>query len=353
VLESFEAQDQGNQEASMSMGRYVAALGLAAGLGLGPAAIDSAAAAEEITVVIPNPSAINVFPLWVAIGEGYFEEEGLAVNVEAVDGSASVLQAMAAGQAAIGLPGPAPVLAARGRGVDVVFIYNHFAQSVFGLVVKDEAAYQTPADLKGQTIGVGTADGAEVGFTRAILNDLGMVEGQDYEFLPVGDGGPATAAFERGDIEAYAAAVSDAAILNARGLQVREITPEQYLAYFGNGYAVLREYMAAHPEVIEGFGRALVRGVEFGMDPANQEAVLKHAATGNPQEGEDAAFAAALLEAIKGRMTPFDPAQGWGYQPPAHWELWHQSQIDSGALSAPLPDLTAAYTNEFVEAWNE
>jgi NitT/TauT family transport system substrate-binding protein len=41
-----------------------------------------------------------------------------------------------------------------------------------------------------------------VGFTRAILNDLGMVEGQDYEFLSVGNGGPATAAFERGDIEA-------------------------------------------------------------------------------------------------------------------------------------------------------
>jgi NitT/TauT family transport system substrate-binding protein len=337
----------------MSMGRFGAALGLATALLLAPAGMQGAWAAEEITVVIPNPSAINVFPMWVAIGEGYFEDEGLAVNVEAVDGSAAVLQAMAAGQAEIGLPGPAPVLAARGRGVDVVFIYNHFAQSVFGLVVKDEAAYQTPADLKGQTIGVGTADGAEVGFTRAILNDLGMVEGEDYEFLPVGDGGPATAAFERGDIEAYAAAVSDAAILNARGLQVREITPEEYLAYFGNGYAVLRDYMAAHPEVIEGFGRALVRGVEFGMDPANQEAVLKHAATGNPQEGEDEVFAAALLEAIKGRLTPSDPAQGWGYQPPAHWELWHQSQIDSGALSAPLPDLTAAYTNEFVETWNE
>jgi NitT/TauT family transport system substrate-binding protein len=62
--------------------------------------------------------------------------------------------------------------------------------------------HQSPADLKGKVIGVGTADGAEVGFTRAILNDLGMVEGQDYEFLPVGNGGPATAAFERGDIEA-------------------------------------------------------------------------------------------------------------------------------------------------------
>ncbi len=303
-------------------------------------------------MVIPNPSAINVFPLWVAIGEGYFEEEGLTVNVEAVDGSAPVLQAMAAGQAEIGLPGPAPVLAARARGVDVVFIYNHFAQSVFGVVVREEASYQTPADLKGTTIGVGTADGAEVGFTRAILNDLGMVEGTDYEFLPVGDGGPATAAFERGDIEAYAAAVSDAAILNARGLKVREITPEEYLAYFGNGFAALRSTIEEQPEMIERFGRAFVRGVEFGMDPANQAAVLEHAASGNPQEGEDPAFAAALLEAIKGRLTPAEPEQGWGYQPAAHWELWHQSQIASGALTGPLPDLTAAYTNQFVETWN-
>jgi NitT/TauT family transport system substrate-binding protein len=336
----------------MSMGKCVAGLGLAAGLALAPAGMYGAQAAEEITVVIPNPSAINVFPLWVAIGEGYFEEEGLTVEVEAVDGSAPVLQTMAAGQAEIGLPGPAPVLAARARGVDVVFIYNHFAQSVFGLVVREEAPYQTPVDLKGTTIGVGTADGAEVGFTRAILNDLGMVQGQDYEFLPVGDGGPATAAFERGDIEAYAAAVSDAAILNARGLKVREITPQEYLAYFGNGIAVMRDFLEERPEVIEGFGRAFVRGVEFGIDPANQDKVLEHTTAGNPQEGEDPAFAAALLEAIKGRMTPADPAKGWGYQPPEHWELWHQSQLDSGALSEPLPDLSAAYTNQFVEAWN-
>ena len=100
---------------------------------------------------------------------------------------------MAAGQAEIGLPGRAPVLAARTRGVDVVF------RACSAWSCGRSRAIRRPADLKGQTIGVGTADGAEVGFTRAILNDLGMVEGEDYEFLPVGDGGPATAAFERGD----------------------------------------------------------------------------------------------------------------------------------------------------------
>jgi len=308
---------------------------------------------RAITVVLPNPSAINVFPLHVAIGEGYFEKEGLKVNVEAVDGSSQVLQAMSAGQAQFGAPGPAPVLAARSRGVDVVFMYNHFARSVFGLVVREESSYKTPADLKGKVIGVGTADGAEVGFTRVILNDLGFKEGTDYTFLPVGDGGPAAAAFERRDIEAYAAAVSDAAILTSRGIKVREITPDKYLAYFGNGFAVMRDYMQSNRDVVEKFGRAMVRAVEFGMKPENKDKVLEHAKAGNPQEGEDTKFAAALLEAIKGRLAPFDASKGWGYMPPEHWELWHKSAVDSGTLKEPLPDLTKAYTNDFVPIWNK
>ncbi len=49
---------------------------------------------------------------------------------------------------------------------------------------------------------------------------------------------------------------------------------------------------------------------------------------------------------------PHDPSRGWGYQDPAHWEAWHRSLVESKELEAPLPDLSAAYTNRFVEAWN-
>ena len=115
---------------------------------------------KRITVILPNPSALNVFPMHVAIGEGYFAEEGLEVEVQAVDGSSQVLQAMSAGQAQIGLPGPAPLLAARARGEDVVFFYNLNPKSIFGIVVREEAPYKQPTDLRGKVIGVGTADGA-------------------------------------------------------------------------------------------------------------------------------------------------------------------------------------------------
>jgi NitT/TauT family transport system substrate-binding protein len=137
-------------------------------------------AQKEVVFVQPNPSAINSFQVFIAIGEGYFKEEGLNVRVESVDGSAPVLQALAAGRAQIGRPGPAPVLNARARGVDVVFIYNALPKSSFGIVVKRDSAYKSPSDLKGKVIGTGTRDGAEVGFARAILNDLNMKEGVDY-----------------------------------------------------------------------------------------------------------------------------------------------------------------------------
>ncbi|PZO81913.1 MAG: ABC transporter substrate-binding protein, partial [Mesorhizobium amorphae] len=88
---------------------------LAAG-GVAAAAIGMPAIARAqtaVTFVVPNPSALTWLPYWVAVGEGYFTEEGLNPTLEAVDGSSACLQAMSAGQAQIGAPGPGPTLGAR------------------------------------------------------------------------------------------------------------------------------------------------------------------------------------------------------------------------------------------------
>ena len=327
------------------------ALGGTALVALGTPAIIRAQTA--ITFAVPNPSALTWLPYWVAVGEGYFGEEGLSPTLEAIDGSSAVLQAMTAGQAHIGAPGPGPTLGARARGVDVKFLYNLYPKSVFGLLVKDESPYQTPADLKGTVIGVGTADGAEVSFTSAIMADLGMTVDNDFTYLPVGDGGTAAVAFLRDEVNSYAGAVSDAAILAARGLNLREITPEAYLGFFGNGIAMLESQMAAMPDLAPGFGRALVRATRFASEPANKDVCLAHCAAGNPQEGEQD-YAPSLFDGVLVRMTPTDAyiEQGYGYQPPEHWQAIHDSAVAAGALAEPLSDLSAVYTNDFVGGWN-
>ena len=107
------------------------------------------------------------------------------------------------------------------------------------------------------------------------------------------------------------------------------------------------------PELVEKFGRAFARGHAFALDDANREAVLDHVAAGNPQESEDLEFAAALFEAVRSKTYPLVEGEGLGYMPPEVWEEWQQSLIDGGDLEAPLEDLEAAYTNDFVEVWNE
>ena len=304
----------------------------------------------RLTVVLPNPSAINVYPLFAAIGEGFMAREGLEIHVEAVDGSGPVLQAVAAGRAQIGFAGPGPTLNARARGADVVFFYNYYTRSLFGLQVLAGSAYRVPSDLRGKVIGVGTADGAEVSFTRAILSEVGMAEGRDYTFLPVGDGGTAAAALLRRDVEAYAASVIDAAIMTSLGLTLREITPDKYLYRFGNGFVAMASFIAQNPRIIEGFGRAITRGAVWAAQ--NKQRALQHARQFNPQEAEDPAFVSALFDVVQARIQPA-AGNAWGYQPPEGWEAWHQSLLASGELDAPLPDLTAAYTNRFVAAFNQ
>ena len=308
---------------------------------------------RDITFVQPSPSAINSFPVFTAIGEGYFEEEGLNVTVEAINGSGAVLQALSAGQAHFGRPGPGPLIAARSRGVDAVHIYNVAARSNFGVVVQEDSEITDIEGLRGKVIGTGTADGAEVGFARNVMTSAGMVEGEDFEFLTVGDGGPATAAFLSGEIDAYSSSTADAAILNQRGMAVRDITPPEFARFFGNGIATMGETIREDRELVEAWSRAFARGHAFALDDANRETVLAHLAAGNPQEGEDREFQSALFDAVRSKTIPTDMSNGLGWYPAEVWAEWQDALVAGGEISGPLDDLDAAWTNEFAAIGNE
>nr|WP_319384304.1 ABC transporter substrate-binding protein [uncultured Roseibium sp.] len=304
---------------------------------------------RDITFVQPSPSAINSFPVFVAIGEGFFEDEGLNVTVEAINGSGAVLQALSAGQAHFGRPGPGPLIAARSRGVDAVHIYNVAARSNFGIAVQEGSDYQSIEDLRGKVIGTGTADGAEVGFARNVLTGAGMVEGTDFEFLTVGDGGPATAAFLNGEIDAYSASTADTAILNQRGMKVRDITPAEFGRFFGNGIATMADTIANDRDLVEAWSRAFAKGHAFALDDANRDAVLAHLAAGNPQEGEDKEFQSALFDAVRSKTIAAGDTPHLGWYPEEVWGEWQDALVAGGEISGPLDDLNVIWTNEFAE----
>lgn len=307
---------------------------------------DSGGGTQQITLVTPNPSAIVVANFCAAQGEGYLEDEGLEVTFEAVDGSGAVVQALVANQGEIGLPGPGPVLNAWAQGEEPVMFFNHYAQSLFGIVVPEDSDIKSVEDLSGSTLGVGTVDGTEVTFSRAILDDVGLTFDEDYEILPVGDGGPATAAFERGEIDAYAAALPDMVIIESRGLPIEVITPKEYLDLFGNGFTAMQSFIDENPDVIEGFTRAMTKGTEFALE--NKEETLEHCAELSPEEASDPELVSDLYDFLLPRTKPAGGGP-LGEYPAESWQRWHDAMVESGELENPVDDLESAYTNEFVE----
>lgn len=308
----------------------------------------TAAQLTDVTLIVPNPSAVNWYNVCIASGRGFFAEEGLNVRVEALDGSGPVLQAMAAGQALFGAPGPVPLLAAMERGEDFVGIFNHYATTVFGLVVETDSGITSPAELAGTVVGVGTTEGAEVGWARGILLEAGLVEGTDYDFLPVGDGGQATAAFQRGEVSSYAAGVPDIGIMEARGLSLVNITPDNYKLFYGNMYAASAKTIAEQPELVQAFVNALVKASAFGQVPANFDTVVADCALQNPEEGSEPELASAILRVVLVHTTPLGGVD-YGYYDMAGWEFVQQVALDGGSILAPQ-DLSKVFTNQFVEA---
>ena len=177
------------------------------------------------------------------------------MEVEAVDGSSQVLQAMSAGQAQIGAPGPGPVLGARARGLDVSSSLTSTRRAFSVFWYEENPISTRPPTCAARSSASGTADGAEVSFARAILtrerDDGGR---QTYTFLPVGDGGTAAVAFLRDDVDRLCGCCQRCGDPCQSRAQPARDHSGQYLAFFGNGIAALQSYMDENPAVIEGFG---------------------------------------------------------------------------------------------------
>lgn len=295
----------------------------------------------ELTLAHANPSCIIFFPAYVADTQGFFEEEGISVDIQGLNGSGSVLQAMAAGQAQIGSPGAAPTILANASGQDVRYIANTAPGGLFQLVVPESSGITDASGLAGATIGIATADGNEKNIAAAILSAAGVT---DFETLVVGEGATALAGFQRGDIDAYAASLDTVAYIEAGGLPLTNVTGTSTAYLFGNGLAATGEFIDANGEVVAGFLRAMERAVTASL--ADFEVVMAGCEKYSPQEAEDRDLSQALFNAIKDSLVSPD-GDAFGVNRLEYWERVKQDLLDAGEDVGGV-DVSTIFTNEFL-----
>lgn len=183
------------------MKRLLALLAAVAALGIPAASAETGL--RSLTVAEPV-HLIGYLPLYAAIHEGYFAEEGLDVTVVQATGGAHVT-AVVSGDAFAVIGGvDSNLLANRGNADPVVGIVNCvnranvylFARK--GMVPASDADEDMAAFLKGTTIVAGRYGGSPNVLTRWLLKKVGLDPDKDVTLVENADASTVTAMLQHG-----------------------------------------------------------------------------------------------------------------------------------------------------------
>jgi len=120
----------------------------------------SAAAQTRLDFILNWVPGGDHAPYYYAKAQGWYAKEGLEVNLEPGKGSMLAAQKVGAGANPIGLADMGNVLIAKGKGADMVGVYNVYANSPQGLYWLKSSGIKGIKDFAGKKIGNPAADGA-------------------------------------------------------------------------------------------------------------------------------------------------------------------------------------------------
>jgi len=312
---------------------------------------------ETFRFMFPVESVNQYHPFYIADKLGYFAEEGLKVEFQDAGGSSSAIQQILAGNAEAALPAPSAFLNAVAQGHDLKWVYSYQYANIFTLATPASSGITSIADLKGKKVGVSDLSGGEVPLVRAVLSAAGLDASTDVQLVPVGEGSALTVdALQSGQVDAYSSNLFDIAAIEASGIDMVTILPEEAQNFPANGVVVTADALKNNGENIAGFLKAVAKGVAYAA--ANDERAFALAREIRPEEFEAEALAAANWAAAHTLKTPpaalADAPLGShyveGFQ--AYHDFLRQGTEEEGALPKDV-DLGVALDSSLLEAAND
>lgn len=231
-------------------------------------------AKERINVVYASISALFL-GCWIAKDAGYFEREGLDVNLVLIQSATTAVQAMLAGEAPIILAGGEPIVETVLKGGDAVYIGGISIVPAVHFMAMPEI--RTVQDLRGKPVGV-TRFGASSDFAiRQVLRRNGLEPIKDVPILQIAGGhrGMATALLSR---SIFAATIAPPNSLRAEkgGARVLLDMSKSGIYFPYSTIASTRAFLKKSRPIALGFMKAYSEGVKrMNSDKAFTIAVIK------------------------------------------------------------------------------
>lgn len=315
-------------------------VGATAACGTTALAPEAEATAEPTRINLPMGFVADpqYAPFYVAADKGYYAAEGLEVEFDysfETDGIALV----GANERPLAIVSGEQVLLARAQGLPVVYVLEWFQRYPIAVVSKAETGIESVADLVGRDVGLPGFFGASyVGYAGLLAaNDLTL---EDTNLSETGFNQIETLLTDQ-QAAVVVYANNEPVQLEAMGEAINTIYVADYIDMVANGIITNEQTRAENPELVQSFVRATLRGLADTLaNPDEAYEISKKYVEGLDDSRKN------VLEA----SLPLWEGDPLGYTEPASWAQTQDVLLQIGFLDAPLDDLDAAYTNEFVLA---
>lgn len=234
----------------------------------------------SVTMQIDGSAVPYYAPLYAAVDQGFFAENGVKVAFTYAQGS-DILRNVAAGNVEFGFPNGDSVITAVGNGVAVKVVDTTYQQGIGAVMFnKNTSGIKTAADLKGKRIAVTDLGSPNYIQLQAILASVGLTVA-DVKVQTIGTGA-IVQALQNGDVDAIVFSRLRYYVLQSAGFPVGQILSDKFLPSFGNIVVTGPAYLASNRPVVRGFVRALNQAIVYtsvNTDDAVSGAIARWAPT--------------------------------------------------------------------------
>lgn len=223
---------------------------------------------HALTPVVLNEVAHSIFyaPMYVAIEEGYFKEQGIDLTLVTGFGADKTMTALLSGEADIGFMGPETTVYAYNQGAsDVVLNFAQLTQRAGNfLVAREKSTDFQWNDLTGSTVLGGRDGGMPEMVFEYVLKQKGIDPVKDLSINKSIDFGSTAAAFSGGQADYTVEFEPSATALEKEGAGyvIASIGVESgYVPY--TAFSAKESYLKENADVVRGFVAALKQGMEY------------------------------------------------------------------------------------------
>jgi len=280
-------------------------------------------------------------PLYIAIEEGYFEEEGIIPLITEGSGSTDSAVLTAAGEHDIAESSSDAVIVGLAEGMPIKAVGIVQQRNPVALIALQSSGITTVKDIEGKKVGIRPA--ASSYFQWKIFVGLNDLDPSTITEIAVGFGEEPLLIGEV-DLSPVYTSRAKATTEKIEPLVYFEFKDYPELDTYGDLWIVNTEFADKHPDLVEGFLRAFYKGMAVMLkDPQRAaDAILAQ----KPESDAEALLIESTVE-LDYLVSEETREHGLGYASEEKWARSVSLNLDGGFIEKEVP-LKDIFTNEYL-----